>query len=67
MLSFPKPQLKAVQVGTNAERTTTASAAGDYTIPTLQAGTYRVEIEAKGFKTLGAKRYCHYTGKHGPS
>jgi len=48
----PEAKVKATHVKTNAERTTTASAAGDYTIPTLQAGTYRVEIEAKGFKTL---------------
>jgi hypothetical protein len=48
----PEAKVKATHVRTNAERTTTASAAGDYTIPTLQAGTYRLEIEAKGFKTL---------------
>ncbi len=48
----PEAKVKATHVNTNAVRTTTASAAGDYTIPTLQAGTYRIEIEAKGFKTL---------------
>jgi Carboxypeptidase regulatory-like domain len=48
----PEAKVKAVHVGTNAERTTEASSTGDYTIPALQAGTYRVEIEARGFKTL---------------
>jgi len=48
----PEATVKAVRLGTNAERTTTASSTGDFTIPALQAGTYRLEIEAKGFKTL---------------
>lgn len=48
----PDAKVKAVHVGTNAERTTEASSAGDFTIPALQAGTYRLEVEAKGFKTL---------------
>lgn len=48
----PEATAKAVRLGTNAERTTTASPTGDFTIPALQAGTYRLEIEPKGFKTL---------------
>jgi Carboxypeptidase regulatory-like domain len=48
----PEAKVKAVHVGTNVERTTEASSTGDYTIPALQAGTYRIEVEARGFKTL---------------
>lgn len=48
----PDAKIKVVHVGTNAQRTTEASGTGDYTIPALLAGTYRVEVEANGFKTL---------------
>jgi len=48
----PDAKINVVNVANNAERITEASGTGDYTIPALQAGKYRVEMEAKGFKTL---------------
>lgn len=48
----PGARVKVVQLETNFERTTTSSSTGDYTIPQLPVGAYRVEIHATGFKTL---------------
>ncbi len=45
-------KVRAIQVNTNFERVTTTSSTGDYTIPQLPVGAYRVDIEAHGFKTL---------------
>ncbi len=45
-------KVRAREVNTNFERITTTSSTGDYTIPQLPVGAYRVEIEAPGFKTL---------------
>jgi len=33
-------------------RTTTTDESGNYTVPDLQPGTYKIRVEAKGFKTL---------------
>ncbi|MBI1788620.1 MAG: TonB-dependent receptor [Acidobacteria bacterium] len=44
-------KVKAVHVATNAERSTVSSAQGDYNIPQLPVGQYRIEFEASGFKT----------------
>ena len=46
----PGAQVKARNAATNAARTTTASDAGDFQIPTLPVGVYEVSVEAKGFK-----------------
>lgn len=48
----PGAAVKAIQVNTNLERSTQTSTEGEYTIPQLPIGTYRVEIQAAGFKTL---------------
>lgn len=48
----PGAKIKVVHLATNVERTSEASAQGDYTIPQLPVGAYRVEISATGFKTL---------------
>ncbi len=43
-------RVTATQVETNANFTTTSTETGDYTLPALQIGAYRVEVEATGFK-----------------
>jgi carboxypeptidase family protein len=43
--------VKAVQVGTNFERSVTTSAQGVYTIPQLPVGAYIVVISSTGFQT----------------
>src|SRR6267142_3827385 len=47
--AIPGASVKLINLGTNAERTTTASSEGLYEIPQLVPGTYRLEIEAPGF------------------
>ncbi|HKY27376.1 MAG TPA: carboxypeptidase regulatory-like domain-containing protein [Pyrinomonadaceae bacterium] len=47
---IPGATVKAIQ-GTTTIGTTTADAAGDYVLPQLAAGTYRVEASATGFAT----------------
>ena len=48
----PSAKVRVVELNTNTERVTETSAHGDYTIPQLQVGTYRIEVEARGFKTF---------------
>ena len=47
----PGATVKAVQVGTNFERSATTSAQGVYTIPQLPVGAYIVVISSTGFQT----------------
>ena len=49
---MPSAKVRVVEVNTNTERVTETSTEGDYTIPQLQVGTYRIEVEARGFKTF---------------
>ena len=46
--------VKARNVGTGQERTTTTSADGSYAIPELPIGTYAVTISQSGFQTAVA-------------
>ena len=46
----PKAAVTAVQAETNAQYQTVTTATGDYTIPLLPSGTYRVTVEVAGFK-----------------
>ncbi|MGH9632436.1 MAG: TonB-dependent receptor domain-containing protein [Bryobacteraceae bacterium] len=48
----PAAKVTAIQVGTNAEFTTTSTGTGNYTIPSVSTGTYRVRVEAPGFKAV---------------
>jgi hypothetical protein len=43
-------QVKVTQVATGLVRTTTTTNDGNYTLPSLPVGEYKVEIAAKGFK-----------------
>ena len=47
---IPGAQVVATNVATGAHSDTTSTATGDYTIPSVIAGTYTVTVEASGFK-----------------
>src|ERR1035441_107685 len=47
----PAAQVSAVQTGTNARFRTNSTTTGDFTVPSLPVGTYRVRVEITGFKT----------------
>jgi hypothetical protein len=48
---LPNATVTITNVDTGAKRTTQTSSVGEYSLPLLQVGTYKVTIEAKGFKT----------------
>lgn len=48
--SVPGAQISAVNVETNAATRTTSTESGDYVIPALSPGSYRIEVEQAGFK-----------------
>jgi len=43
-------KMKVVQLETNIRSSTTATESGNYTLPALPIGQYRLDIEAAGFK-----------------
>src|SRR5689334_13148800 len=45
----PNAKITVKSVATGAERQTTSSGAGTYTVTNLQPGTYTVKVEATGF------------------
>jgi len=47
---IPGAQVVATNVSSGTHSETTSTATGDYTIPSLIAGTYTVTVEANGFK-----------------
>jgi hypothetical protein len=49
---LPGATVTATNTATNAESATTTDAAGDYSIPYLAPGTYRVTVELQGFKKV---------------
>ncbi len=48
----PNANLAAVNTGTNARVEATTDEQGNYTLPSLPPGQYRIEVEATGFKRL---------------
>src|SRR5271157_5642745 len=50
----PGAQVTAIQPSTNANFRTSTTAAGDFTVPSLPVGSYRVRVETTGFKTYVA-------------
>jgi hypothetical protein len=50
----PGARVSAVQITTNTNFKTTTTAAGDYTVPSLPVGTYRIRVESTGFKAYVA-------------
>ncbi len=47
---IPEASVTATQVSTGVARSTTTSSTGEYTLPYLNPGSYRVDVEVKGFK-----------------
>ena len=66
---IPNAKITAKSTTTGAERQTTSSSSGTYTIPNLQPGRYSVNVEAQGFSavqhmanvTVGSVSYTHLT------
>ncbi len=48
---MPNVEVTAVNTGTNLTRTATTSATGNFRIPQLPIGTYKITATAQGFKT----------------
>src|SRR5688500_9251406 len=48
--AVPDAAITVTEVGTGLTRTATTSADGNYTIPNLAVGTYRLKITKSGFK-----------------
>jgi hypothetical protein len=48
--AIPGAQVKAINLETAATSNATTSESGDYVIPTLQPGRYRLEVEKPGFR-----------------
>ena len=48
--AVPGAQVKITQTGTNEVRTASSNEAGNYTISTVTAGTYQIEIVKQGFR-----------------
>jgi hypothetical protein len=46
----PGAQVTAVQTGTNASYSSKTTTSGDFTVPSLPVGNYRVRVENTGFK-----------------
>lgn len=49
---LPGATVTAAHVATNVESTTTTDGAGDYAIPYLAPGLYRITVELQGFKKI---------------
>src|SRR5579863_6669022 len=47
----PNAKIDVQNTGTGLDRTVTSSASGEYVIPSLPVGTYRLTATATGFKT----------------
>lgn len=50
----PGAQVTAVQTSTNTNFKTNTTSAGDFTVPSLPVGTYRVRVDSAGFKSFVA-------------
>jgi hypothetical protein len=48
----PNASIVAINIGTNNDFKTTTSTAGEFSLPSLPASTYRVRVESTGFKSL---------------
>jgi hypothetical protein len=49
-----KARVDLVNAGTNATRTTTTDDAGNYTFPSVAPGSYKISVEASGFRKAEA-------------
>jgi hypothetical protein len=60
--SVASAKVTATQIETNAVFTTASTDTGDYTLPALPIGIYRVEVEADGFKRAVSGRVSIVSG-----
>src|SRR5437762_6903208 len=44
----PNAQVTAINTGTNTTRVTQSDASGNYLLPAMPIGTYRIEVQASG-------------------
>ncbi|MBY0376112.1 MAG: carboxypeptidase-like regulatory domain-containing protein, partial [Bryobacteraceae bacterium] len=51
---IPDANITATRVETNSITKTTSASSGDYTVPSLEIGTYNLRVEKQGFKTAVA-------------
>ena len=59
----PNASVTATNTGTNADsRTSSNGVNGDFTLPSLQPGTYRLRVESPGFRTLVQENIAVATG-----
>ena len=63
----PGAQVTAIQTSTNASYTTKTTTSGDFTVPSLPVGNYRVRVENTGFKTYLANDVAVAAGADGAS
>lgn len=50
--AVPGARIAARNLGTGALHETTSTETGQYTLPNLQVGTYRITVDAQGFRTV---------------
>jgi hypothetical protein len=50
----PHVQVRAIHQATNVVHATVTTSSGEYNLPQLPVGVYRIELEAKGFKQWAA-------------
>ena len=48
---IPNAKVTITNISTNETRTATTGSEGNYNVPELKAATYRIQVEAEGFKT----------------
>ena len=60
--ALPAANVIATNQGTNAERTTTSNASGQYRFDLLPVGIYTVKVEVSGFSTAQAKDLQLFVG-----
>ena len=56
--AMPRAQVTAIHLATNTNYKTSTTASGDFTVPALPVGDYRVRVENTGFKTARRKQRC---------
>src|SRR6185436_11635694 len=50
--AIPGATVKAINISTNTAKEVQTTSIGNYTIPYLDPGTYKIEVTAQGFQTL---------------
>lgn len=50
--AIPEATVKAIKIDTNTTKEVKTTSIGNYTVPYLDPGTYRIEVTAAGFQTL---------------